>query len=139
MAAKVMVMFTNYDGNGIGFSDFVSLWTNRDGLWEICLCTAFMAFLKLLIDKDYDLDASNLQAGYDLYRKETWDHLRALRRRHRPRRPFGIRCLVRFWCPWTSLNYAGPETSNNFLKDHRRRERRVSLACFMSFLSEGLS
>ena len=63
----------------------------------------------------------NLETGYDLYKKETWEHLRALRKKHRPKR-WSLPCTYR--CSWTSLNYATPER-RQLLEYHRRRERRL--------------
>ena len=65
----------------------------------------------------------NLSSGYDLYRRETWEHLRVLRRRQRPRRLwFSLPCTK--WCRWSSLNYASQDRQE-LLASYRRRERRM--------------
>ena len=133
MAAKVMVMFTTMMAMASASLTSFSL-DDRDGLWEIA-CAPHSWLSEAADRQGLRPRRINLQAGYDLYRKETWDHLRALRRRHRPRRLwFSLPCT--FWCPWTSLNYAGPERQQ-LLEDHRRRERRV-LWHVHEFLSEAL-
>ncbi|CAK9107021.1 unnamed protein product [Durusdinium trenchii] len=65
----------------------------------------------------------NLQQGYDIYKTATWEHLKGLRRRHRPRRLwFSLPCTK--WCQWSKLNYA-TEERQELLATYRRRERRM--------------
>ena len=134
MAAKVMMMFTTMMAMASATLTSFAL-DERDGLWEIA-CAPHSWLSEASQKVGLQPRRINLQAGYDLYHKETWDHLRALRRRHRPRRLwFSLPCT--YWCAWTSINYAGPERQQ-LLEDHRRRERRL-LWHAHDFLAEALA
>ena len=77
----------------------------------------------------------NLESGFDFYKKETWDYLRDLRRKHRPRRLWiSLPCTK--WCKWTSLNYNTSER-RELLEAYRRRERRMLWMMYW-FLAEAL-
>ena len=63
----------------------------------------------------------NLQQGFDLYRKDTYDMLREKYQKEKPKRLWvSTRCT--YWCPFTSLNYRTEEEKSR-LAQHRRRER----------------
>ena len=121
MAAKVMLFATTMVAMATSTLTSFSL-DDRDGLWEIA-CAPHSWLSDAAQRQGLHPRRINLEAGYDLYKKDTWEHLRALRRRHRPRRLWwSLPCT--YWCSWTALNYAGPERQQ-ILEDHRRRERRL--------------
>ena len=121
MAAKVMLFATTMVAMATSTLTSFSL-DDRDDLWEIA-CAPHSWLSDAAQRQGLYPRCINLEAGYDLYKKDTWEHLRALRRRHRPRRLWwSLPCT--YWCSWTALNYAGPERQQ-ILEDHRRRERRL--------------
>eukprot|EP00434_Breviolum_minutum_P014147 symbB.v1.2.012474.t1/scaffold861.1/size176854/4 len=94
----------------------------RDGLWEMA-CSPHSWLSDAASRQGLNPRRINLEAGFDLYKKETWDFLRDLRRKHRPRRLWiSLPCTK--WCRWTSLNYNTPER-RALLESYRRRERRM--------------
>eukprot|EP00434_Breviolum_minutum_P027979 symbB.v1.2.024754.t1/scaffold2367.1/size81165/7 len=75
----------------------------------------------LVNNKDFDLDASTWR--YDLYKKETWDNMKILRKRTKPRKIWlSLPCTK--YCQWTFINYATDERKE-LLKGYQRRERRM--------------
>ena len=95
---------------------------DRDGLWEVS--AAPHDWLSQAA-KQHGLKSRsiNLQNGYDLYKPATWDHLRALRQRHRPAKiwfslPFSK------WCSWKSIDHRSV-TGHERLEADRRKERRM--------------
>ncbi|CAE7223872.1 unnamed protein product [Symbiodinium sp. CCMP2592] len=65
----------------------------------------------------------NLHNGYDLYKSETWEHLRDLRQRHKPLKIwFSLPCTK--WCPWNYMNYKHRGREEQ-LETAKRRERRM--------------
>ena len=105
---------------------------DRDGLWEIA-CAPHSWLSESATEHGLNPRRINLQAGYDLYKKETWERLRELRLQRRPKRLWiSLPCTK--WCSWTSLNYAHrPEE----LEAARRKERRM-LWEVNKFLKEAL-
>ena len=95
---------------------------DRDGLWEIaCAPHSWLS----MAAEEHGIKAYrvNLTNGYDLYQPETWQHLRELRRKRRPKRLwFSLPCTK--WCAWTSVNYNTPEKKVK-LEAARRKERRL--------------
>ncbi|CAL1142414.1 unnamed protein product, partial [Cladocopium goreaui] len=65
----------------------------------------------------------NLAGGFDLYRKNTYDGLRQLRRRHKAKK-FWISTPCTFYCDWTDLNY---HNRREVLFERRRREKSMHL------------
>ena len=121
LAAKVMFLATTMLATATTMMASFAL-DDRDGLWEMA-CSPHSWLSEAAQMQGLHPRRINLQSGYDLYKKETWDHLRALRRKHRPRRLWwSLPCT--FWCQWSSLNYVGPERQQ-LLEEHRRRERRL--------------
>ena len=83
----------------------------RDGLWEVA-CSPHSWLSEAANEHGLRPRRINLANGFDLYRHDTWDRLRALRRQHRPQRLwFSLPCTK--WCSWSSVNY----------NDHEKRER----------------
>ena len=98
----------------------------RYGLWEVA-CAPHSWLSESASQNGLRPRRINLSNGFDLYKKETWQELRQLRRRHRPRRLwFSLPCTK--WCPWTSVNYNTPE-KREILEAYRRRERRMLNEC----------
>ena len=94
----------------------------RDGLWEIA-CAPHSWLSEAAEGHGLHPRRINLQAGYDLYQESTWQQLRELRRRHRPRRLwFSLPCTK--WCAWTSVNY-NTEDKRQQLETARRKERKL--------------
>ena len=121
LAAKVMLLATTMVAMASSTMASFAL-DDRDGLWEIA-CAPHSWLSAAAQQHGLQPRRINLEAGYDLYKKETWDHLRAMRKKHRPRRLWwSLPCT--YWCQWTALNYADPERKQ-LLEDHRRRERRL--------------
>ena len=75
----------------------------------------------------------NLAGGFDLYRKNTYDGLRQLRRRHKPKK-FWISTPCTFYCDWTDLNY---HNRREVLFERRRKEKPMHLKV-MDFAEEAL-
>ena len=94
----------------------------RDGLWEVA-CAPHSWLTEAAEEQNLKPRRINLAQGYDLYQTSTWNQLRDLRQRHRPRRLwFSLPCTK--WCAWTSVNYNTPERRDK-LETARRRERRL--------------
>ena len=96
----------------------------RDGLWEVA-CSPHSWLSEAANEHGLRPRRINLANGYDLYRHDTWDRLRVLRRQHRPQRLwFSLPCTK--WCSWSSVNYNDPEKRERLrLEGYRRRERRM--------------
>ena len=107
---------------------------DRDGLWEIA-CAPHSWLSEAAQKHGLNPRRINLEAGFDLTKKETWDYLRVLRRRHRPRRLWWSLPCTR-WCPWTSINYSTAERKV-ILENLRKKDRRM-LWYAHQFLSEAL-
>ena len=94
----------------------------RDGLWEISGAPhGWMSHAA----EEHGLQPRriNRSTGYDLYKAETWDQLRDLRKRQRPRKlwfslPFSK------WHQWSVVDY-NTEEKKIKLDTARRRERRL--------------
>ena len=65
----------------------------------------------------------NRTSGYDLYKAETWEELRRLRRRKWPRRLWFSLPYTK-WDHWSSVNY-NTEDKKERLDTARRKERRL--------------
>ncbi|OLQ00692.1 hypothetical protein AK812_SmicGene16628 [Symbiodinium microadriaticum] len=95
---------------------------DRDGLWEVA-CSPHSWLSEAANEHGLRPRRINLANGYDLYRHDTWDRLRVLRRQHRPQRLwFSLPCTK--CCSWSSVNYNDPEKRER-LEGYRRRERRM--------------
>ena len=88
----------------------------RDGLWEIT-CAPHT--------EEHGLQPRriNRTSGYDLYKAETWEELRQLRRRKWPRRLWFSLPYTK-WDHWSSVNY-NTEDKKERLDTARRKERRL--------------
>ena len=96
--------------------------TGRDGLWEVA-CAPHSWLSEAAEQHGLRPRRINLASGYDLYKEETWQRLRVLRRQHQPQRVwFSLPCTK--WCSWTSVNYNTPERQAQ-LETARRKERRL--------------
>ena len=108
--------------------------SGRDGLWEIS-CAPHCWLSAAAKENGISAFPVNLRNGFDLYRKDTWERLRDLRRARRPMKlwfslPFSK------WCSWSSLNYSNPDDEEK-LATARRKERRL-LWEVNSFIKEAL-
>ena len=133
IASKVMFMATTLLAMASSTLTSFSL-DDRDGLWEVA-CAPHSWLSDAAQRQGLHPFRVNLEAGFDLYKSTTWDHLRELRKVRRPRRLW-LSFPCTFWCPWTSLNYA-TQPRKEILENHRRRERRM-LWNFHKFLAEAL-
>ena len=133
MAAKVMLFASVMLTSTISLMSSFSL-DDRDGLWEMA-CSPHSWLSDAASRQGLKPRRINLEAGFDLYKKETWDYLRDLRRKHRPRR-FWISLPCTKWCKWTSLNFNSPER-RELLESYRRRERRMLWMMYW-FLAEAI-
>ena len=133
LAAKVMLFASVMLASATSLMSSFSL-DDRDGLWEMA-CAPHSWLSDAASRQGLNPRRINLEAGFDLYKKETWDYLRDLRRKHRPRRLWiSLPCTK--WCKWTSLNYSSPERQA-LLESYRRRERRMLWMMYW-FLAEAL-
>ena len=108
---------------------------DQDGVWEIA-CAPHSWLSEACEQHGLQPRRINLDAGYDIYKADTWERLKVLQRRHRPRRLcFSLPCTK--WCRWTSVNYNTPER-RELLESHRRRERRMlwQVVNFLKFTLE---
>lgn len=121
MAAKLLLMATTLLSSMASTTmDFVL--DEQDGIWEIA-CAPHSWLSEACDQQGLRPRRINLQQGYDIYKTATWEHLKGLRRRHRPRRLwFSLPCTK--WCQWSKLNYA-TEERQELLATYRRRERRM--------------
>ena len=133
MAAKVMLFASVMLFSTISLMSSFSL-DDRDGLWEMA-CSPHSWLSEAASHQGLNPRRINLEAGFDLYKKETWDYLRNLRRKHRPRR-FWISLPCTKWYRWTSLNFNSPER-RELLESYRRRERRMLWMMYW-FLAEAI-
>ena len=93
-----------------------------DGLWEVA-CAPHSWLSDAAERRALHPRRINLQQGYDLYKKDTWNELRRLRQQRRPRRLwFSLPCTK--WCSWTSVNYNNDQRREQ-LETDRRKERRM--------------
>ena len=94
----------------------------RQGLWEIA-CSDNSWLTASAQQHGISGRRINYLQGYDIYKQETWERLKAERRRDRPRKLwFSLPCTK--WCQWSHVNYNTPE-KREVLESHRRRERRM--------------
>ena len=94
----------------------------RDGVWEIA-CAPHSWLSQASQEHDLKPRRINLHSGYDLYNPSTWNALRELRRKYRPRKIwFSLPCTK--WCQWSVVNY-NTEEKKIKLETARRRERRL--------------
>ena len=84
MGAKVMLLATTMLAMASSTLTSFSL-DYRDGLWEVA-CAPHSWLSDAAQRQGLQPRRINLESGYDLHRKETWQRLHALRRQHRPRR-----------------------------------------------------
>ncbi|CAK9114245.1 unnamed protein product [Durusdinium trenchii] len=121
MAAKLLLMATTLLSSMASTTmDFVL--DEQDGIWEIA-CAPHSWLSEACDQQGLRPRRINLQQGYDIYKTATWEHLKGLRRRHRPRRLwFSLPCTK--WCQWSKLNYS-TEERQELLATYRRRERRM--------------
>ena len=70
--------------------------TGRDGLWEVS-CGPHNWLTTSAAEHGLQPRRIDYANGYDLYQKETWQRLRALQQRHRPRRIWFSLPFAR-WC-----------------------------------------
>ena len=121
MAARVMLMATTMMAMAVTTVTNFSL-DDRDGLWEVA-CAPHSWLSDAAQRQGLNPRRINLEAGFDLHKRETWQRLHALRKRHGPRRIwFSFPCT--HWCPWTSLNYSTAERKE-ILESYRRRDRKM--------------
>ena len=102
MAHMVMQLATLMTGQLQDLAVEIAL-DDRDGLWEItCSSNSWLSACAL----EHGLTARriNFQSGFDIYKDDTWQRLRELRRQRRPQRLwFSVPCTK--WCRWTSVTY----------------------------------
>ena len=84
LGAKVMFLATTIMAMAMATMANFSL-DDHDGLWEIA-CALHSWLTEAAQKQGLKPRRINLETGYDLYKKETWEHLRALRKKHRPKR-----------------------------------------------------
>ena len=95
---------------------------DRDGLWEVT-CAPHSWLSQAAESLDLRPRVINLHNGYDLYKAETWDRLRDLRRCKRPGKIwFSLPCTK--WCPWNYMHYKQGGRDEQ-LETARRKERRM--------------
>ena len=118
MAAKVLLMASTLVTSMTAMAtDF--LLSDRDGVWEIA-CAPHSWLSEACAQQGLRPRRINLSEGYDLYKEQTWQHLRELRRKHKPRRLwFSLPCTR--WCQWSYINYSTPERKM-ILAQLRRKE-----------------
>ena len=75
----------------------------------------------------------NLSGGYDLYKSQTYVHLRQLRGKQRPRK-YWVSSPCTYYCDWSELNYSHRW---EILEAKRRKEKSMHLK-MMDFLQESL-
>ncbi|CAK9114764.1 Integrase catalytic domain-containing protein [Durusdinium trenchii] len=121
MAAKVMLMAATLT-TALTNTAMDLIQDQRDGLWEFA-CAPDSWLTKASERQGLHCKRVNLHQGYDLYQPATWERLAHERKVKRPKRLwFSLPCTK--WCPWTRLNYQGPERQE-LLESYRRRERRM--------------
>ena len=121
MAAKVMLMAVTLT-TALTNSAMDLIQDQRDGLWEFA-CAPDSWLTKASERQGLHCKRVNLHQGYDLYQPATWERLAHERKVKRPKRLwFSLPCTK--WCPWTRLNYQGPERQE-LLESYRRRGRRM--------------
>ena len=93
---------------------------DNDGIWEIA-CAPHSWLSEACQRQGLQPRRINLEQGYDLYRKETWERMKVLRSKKKPRKLwFSLPCAK--FCCWTYLNYASrPEE----LRQARKKERKM--------------
>ena len=107
----------------------------RDGLWELS-CSPHTGLSMAAEQQDLRPRRINLSSGYDLYRPETWDQLRELRRQKQPRKLWFSLPYTK-WCPWNDIDHK-EATSRERLETGRRKERRM-LWFVNNFIKESLA
>ena len=121
IAAKLMLMAAALTSSlATGLVDFCL--DNCDGVWEVA-CSPHSWLSEACEQQGLRPRRINLEKGYDLYKKDTWEDLKLLRRRTKPRKIwFSLPCTK--YCQWTFINYATDERKE-LLKTYQRRERRM--------------
>ena len=121
IAAKLMLMAAALTSSlATGLVDFCL--DNCDGVWEVA-CSPHSWLSEACEQQGLRPRRINLEKGYDLYKKETWEDMKLLRRRTKPRKIwFSLPCTK--YCQWTFINYATDERKE-LLKTYQRRERRM--------------
>ena len=93
-----------------------------DGLWEVA-CSPHSWLSEASSRQGITSRRINLAGGYDLYQPQTWERMKQLRRKHKPRKIwFSLPCTK--FCMWTNINYNTPERKQ-LLRSHQRRERKM--------------
>ena len=92
----------------------------QDGIWEVA-CAPHSWLSEACAQQGLRPRRINLEQGYDLYKKDTWEKMKSLRALTKPKRIwFSLPCTK--FCRWTYLNYASrPEE----LRQARKKERRM--------------
>eukprot|EP00439_Symbiodinium_sp_Y106_P012966 s3447_g1.t3 len=93
-----------------------------DGLWEIS-CSPHSWLSSAGEECGLRPRCINLHNGYDLYKADSWDRLRDLRRKRRPRRLWFSLPGTK-WCAWGTLDYQAGDRQGR-LAEARRKERRL--------------
>ena len=121
VAGKVMQMVALMTSNLMSVALDISL-EGRVGLWEIA-CSDGSWLTASAQHHGISARRINYSQGYDIYKDETWERLKAERRREKPKKLwFSLPCTR--WCQWTQVNYNTPE-KKAVLETMRRRERRM--------------
>ena len=106
----------------------------QDGVWEIA-CAPHSWLSQACDQQGLRARRINLEQGYNLYQDKTWEDLRSLRRKHRPKRLWiSLPCTK--WCQWSYINYSTPERKL-ILAAYRRKELRM-LWKMVHFIEEAL-
>ena len=134
VAAKVMLMAAALTASLA--SDFISLCVDGgDAVWEIA-CSPHSWLSQACEKQGLPARRINLAEGYDIYRPETWESLKALRRVKKPKKIwFSLPCTK--FCRWTYINYSTPERKL-ILKRDQRKERKM-LWCMDDFVQDTLT
>ena len=133
MAAKTLLMMTTL------LSTMTSMTTEflldgQDGVWEVA-CAPHSWLSEACNRQGLKSRRINLSEGFDLYKPKTWEHLRSLRRRHRPRRMWiSLPCTK--WSQWQYINYQTAERKE-LLAAYRRKELKM-LWLAVNFVEEAL-
>ena len=121
IAAKLMLMAAALTSSlATGLVDFCL--DNCDGVWEVA-CSPHSWLSEACEQRGLRPRRINLEQGYDLYKKETWDNMKILRKRTKPRKIWlSLPCTK--YCQRTFINYA-TDARKELLKRYQRRERRM--------------
>ena len=133
MAARVLFLATTLMSSMVSLASDLLLDT-QDGVWEIA-CAPHSWLSQACDQQGLRARRINLEQGYNLYQDKTWEDLRSLRRKHRPKRLWiSLPCTK--WCQWSYINYSTPERKL-ILAAYRRKELRM-LWKMVHFIEEAL-